>query len=150
MNIINKISKIIKDKKLLNEIEEYFIKNEIDFYFSYMTIKKNMISEYGYLLNYVSNGKVETFDDLDKVLENKEVILKNIDDELSKKVLREEANLNISNESAKTNMEDLKTIILTISNLKEYAKTLNLSLDEILEIYKNKEIKDETKLVYWL
>ena len=145
MNIINKISKIIKDKKLLNEIEEYFIKNEIDFYFSYMTIKKNMISEYGYLLNYVSNGKVETFDDLDKVLENKEVILKNIDDELSKKVLREEANLNISNESAKTNMEDLKTIILTILNLKEYAKTLNLSLDEILEIYKNKEIKNETK-----
>ncbi|MDU7070446.1 hypothetical protein [Campylobacter ureolyticus] len=42
-------------------------------------------------------------------------------------------------------MEDLKTIILTILNLKEYAKTLNLSLDEILEIYKNKEIKDETK-----
>lgn len=145
MNIINKISKIIKDKKLLKEIEEYFIKNEIDFYFSYMTIKKNMISEYGYLLNYVSNGEVETFNDLDKVLENKEVILKNIDDELSKKVLREEANLNISNESAITNMEDLKTIILTISNLKEYAKTLNLSLDEILEIYKNKEIKDETK-----
>lgn len=145
MNIINKISKIIKDKKLLKEIEEYFIKNEIDFYFSYITIKKNMISEYGYLLNYVSNGKVETFDDLDKVLENKEVILKNIDDELSKKVLREEANLNISNESAKTNMEDLKTIILTILNLKEYAKTLNLSLDEILEIYKNKEIKNETK-----
>lgn len=145
MNIINKISKIIKDKKLLNEIEEYFIKNEIDFYFSYITIKKNMISEYGYLLNYVSNGEVETFNDLNKVLENKEVILKNIDDELSKKVLREEANLNISNESAKTNMEDLKTIILTISNLKEYAKTLNLSLDEILEIYKNKEIKNETK-----
>lgn len=145
MNIINKISKTIKDKKLLKEIEEYFIKNEIDFYFSYITIKKNIISEYGYLLNYVSNGEVETFNDLNKVLENKEVILKNIDDELSKKVLREEANLNISNESAKTNMEDLKTIILTISNLKEYAKTLNLSLDEILEIYKNKEIKDETK-----
>lgn len=145
MNIINKISKIIKDKKLLNEIEEYFIKNEIDFYFSYMTIKKNMISEYGYLLNYVSNGKVETFDDLDKVLENKEVILKNIDDELSKAVLVEGAYYNISNENARTNMEDLKTIILTISNLKEYAKTLNLSLDEILEIYKNKEIKNETK-----
>lgn len=145
MNIINKISKTIKDKKLLKEIEEYFIKNEIDFYFSYITIKKNIISEYGYLLNYVSNGEVETFNDLNKVLENKEVILKNIDDELSKKVLREEANLNISNESAKTNMEDLKTIILTISNLKEYAKTLNLSLDKILEIYKNKEIKDETK-----
>lgn len=88
---------------------------------------------------------METFDNLDKVLENKEIILKNINNELSKKVLREEANLNISNESARTNMEDLKTIILTISNLKEYAKTLNLSLDEILEIYKNKEIKDETK-----
>ena len=145
MNIINKISKIIKDKKLLKEIEEYFIKNEIDFYFSYMTIKKNMISEYGYLLNYVSNGKVETFDDLDKVLENKEIILKNIDNELSKAVLVEGAYYNISNESARTNMEDLKTIILTILNLKEYAKTLNLSLDEILEIYKNKEIKDETK-----
>lgn len=145
MNIINKISKIIKDKKLLKEIEEYFIKNEIDFYFSYMTIKKNAISEYGYLLNYVSNGKVKTFDDLDKVLENKEIILKNIDDELSKAVLVEEAYYNISNKSARINMEDLKTIILTISNLKEYAKTLNLSLDEILEIYKNKEIKDETK-----
>ena len=138
MNIINKISKI-------KEIEEYFIKNEIDFYFSYITIKKNIISEYGYLLNYVSNGKVETFDDLDKVLENKEIILKNIDDELSKAVLVEGAYYNISNESAKTNMEDLKTIILTILNLKEYAKTLNLSLDEILEIYKNKEIKNETK-----
>lgn len=145
MNITNKISKIIKDKKLLKEIEEYFIKNEIDFYFSYMTIKKNIISEYGYLLNYVSNGEVETFNDLDKVLENKEVILKNIDDELSKTVLVEGAYYNISNESARTNMEDLKTIILTILNLKEYAKTLNLSLDEILEIYKNKEIKDETK-----
>ena len=145
MNIINKISKIIKDKKLLKEIEEYFIKNEIDFYFSYITIKKNIISEYGYLLNYVSNGEVETFDDLDKVLENKEIILKNIDNELSKAVLVEGAYYNISNESARTNMEDLKTIILTISNLKEYAKTLNLSLDEILEIYKNKEIKDETK-----
>lgn len=145
MNIINKISKIIKDEKLLKKIEEYFIKNEIDFYFSYMTIKKNIISEYGYLLNYVSNGKVETFDDLNKVLKNKEVILKNIDDELSKAVLVEGAYYNISNESAKTNMQDLKTIILTISNLKEYAKTLNLSLDEILEIYKNKKIKDETK-----
>lgn len=145
MNIINKISKIIKDKKLLKEIEEYFIKNEIDFYFSYITIKKNIISEYGYLLNYVSNGEVKTFDDLDKVLENKEIILENIDNELSKKVLREEANLNISNESAKTNMEDLKTIILTILNLKKYAKTLNLSLDEILEIYKNKETNYERK-----
>lgn len=145
MNIINKIPKTIKDKKPLKEIKEYFIKNEIDFYFSYMIIKKNVISEYGYLLNYVSNGKVETFDDLDKVLENKEIILKNIDDELSKAVLVEGAYYNISNESARTNMEDLKTIILTISNLKEYAKTLNLSLDEILEIYKNKEIKDETK-----
>lgn len=145
MNIINKISKIIKDKKLLKKIEEYFIKNEIDFYFSYITIKKNIISEYGYLLNYVSNGEVKTFDDLDKVLENKEIILKNIDNELSKKVLREEANLNISNESAKINMEDLKTIILTILNLKEYAKTLNLSLDEILEIYKNKETNYERK-----
>lgn len=145
MNIINKISKILKDKQLLKEIEEYFIKNEIDFYFSYITIKKNIISEYGYLLNYVSNGEVETFDNLDKVLKNKEVILKNIDDELSKAVLVEGAYYNISNESARTNMEDLKTIILTISNLKEYAKTLNLSLDEILEIYKNKEIKDETK-----
>lgn len=145
MNIINKIYKIVKDKQLLKEIEEYFIKNEIDFYFSYITIKKNVISEYGYLLNYVSNGEVETFDDLDKVLKNKEVILKNIDDELSKAVLVEGAYYNISNESARTNMEDLKTIILTILNLKEYAKTLNLSLDEILEIYKNKEIKDETK-----
>ena len=145
MNIINKISKIIKDKKLLKEIEEYFIKNEIDFYFSYITIKKNIISEYGYLLNYVSNGEVKTFDDLDKVLENKEIILENIDNELSKKVLREETNLNISNESAKTNMEDLKTIILTILNLKKYAKTLNLSLDEILEIYKNKETNYERK-----
>lgn len=145
MNIINKISKIIKDKKLLKEIEEYFIKNEIDFYFSYITIKKNIISEYGYLLNYVSNGEVKTFDDLDKVLENKEIILENIDNELSKKVLREEANLNISNKSAKTNMEDLKTIILTILNLKKYAKTLNLSLDEILEIYKNKETNYERK-----
>lgn len=145
MNIINKISKIIEDKKLLKEIEEYFIKNEIDFYFSYITIKKNIISEYGYLLNYVSNGEVETFDDLDKVLKNKEIILKNIDDELSKAVLVEGAYYNISDESARMHMEDLKTIILTISNLKEYAKTLNLSLDEILEIYKNKEIKDETK-----
>jgi hypothetical protein len=146
MNIINKIPKTKKDKKLLKEIKEYFIKNGIDFYFSYMTIKKNVISEYGYLLNYVSNGEVKTFDDLDKVfLENKEIILKNIDDELSKAVLVEGAYYNISNESARTNMEDLKTIILTISNLKEYAKTLNLNLDEILEIYKNKEIKDETK-----
>ena len=57
---------------------------------------------------------------------------------MSKAVLVEGAYYNISNESA-------KTIILTILNLKEYAKTLNLSLDEILEIYKNKEIKDETK-----
>ena len=88
---------------------------------------------------------METFDNLDKVLETKEIILKNINNELSKKVLREEANLNISNESARTNMEDLKTIILTISNLTEYAKTFNLRLDQILEIYKNKEIKDETK-----
>lgn len=145
MNIINKISKTIKDEKLLKEIEEYFIKNEIDFYFSYMTIKKNIISEYGYLLNYVSNGKVKTFNDLDKVLKNKEIILKNIDDELSKAVLVEGAYYNISNESARTNMEDLKTIILTILNLKEYAKTLNLSLDEILKIYKNKETNYERK-----
>ena len=40
MNIINKIPKTIKDKKPLKEIKEYFIKNEIDFYFSKALIEK--------------------------------------------------------------------------------------------------------------
>lgn len=38
-----------------------------------------------------------------------------------------------------------KKIILTIYILNEYAKTLNYSIDEILNIFKNQEIRNEAK-----
>lgn len=42
-------------------------------------------------------------------------------------------------------MEDLKKIILIICILDEYAKSLNYSIDEILNIFKNQEIRNEAK-----
>lgn len=119
------------------------MENKINFYFDCLNINNNIVREFHYLLPYISDGKVENFDDLEGIVKYKETILKNINIELSKKILSEEAYYNISNFTARSNMENLKIIVITIQNLNNYANSLNLSISQILEIFKNKKIENE-------
>lgn len=137
--------KKLKNKKTIKEINNFFQENKINFYHAYLVIDGNVINEFNYLIRYISDTEVENFDDLNKVIKNKDMLINSIEKELSRKILNEEAHFNISNVSARKNMEDLKKIILIICILNEYAKSLNYSIDEILNIFKNQEIRNEAK-----
>lgn len=116
------------------EIKKFLSDNRIDFNgFGGFNVNNLVVDEFGYLLKYVSKGHVKVFDDLEKIYKEKDMILTNINNECAKNILREEENLNISHETAVSNMLNLKGIIIKICSFVEKCHELNLNYLEVKE-----------------
>ena len=116
------------------EIKKFLSDNRIDFNgFGGFNVNNLVVDEFGYLLKYVSNGHVGVFDDLEKIYKEKDMILTNINDECEKNILREEENLNVSHETAVSNMLNLKGIIIKICSFVEKCQELNINYLEVKE-----------------
>ena len=127
--MFNFISESFKKAKINKFLEQ----NRINFngYGGGLNIDGLVVKEFGYLLNYISGGTISNFYDLDKIYQNKGMLLANIDKECVKDILKEEDHLNISHETAVYNQNNLKNIIIKICDFIDICKNLNLNYIEI-------------------
>ncbi|KAB7687681.1 hypothetical protein GBN24_14310 [Plesiomonas shigelloides] len=97
--------------------------------FGGLVIHNLVVSEFGYLLRYLTKGKIERFDDFDLINENKELIFSAMHEELSKEVLRETEVFGYSREITEENINNLKEIIITICSYVDLCRKLELDLN---------------------
>jgi hypothetical protein len=83
--------------------------------FDGLSIKGDVVSEFSYLLRYVTNGALENFNDFQAIYEHREHILRAVERELSQELMREQA-FGVSRETAETHLKKLAAIVTTISD----------------------------------
>ena len=72
------------------------------------------VSDFGYLIRYMTDGKIDSFSDLRAISENKMAIEEAIEQELSRDVLRESEVFGYSREIAEGNILRLQKIVNSI------------------------------------
>lgn len=87
-----------------------------------ITVNGLLISEFGYLLRYYSNGKLDHFDNLQAIAESSNNLIAAIDAELMADETREQQNLGVSRSTAIANLGNLRSIILTLTAYQERKK----------------------------
>lgn len=87
-----------------------------------ITVNGLLISEFGYLLRYYSNGKLDNFDNLQAIAELSDSLIAAIDTELMADETKEQRNLGVSRNTAIANLGNLRSIILTLTAYLERKK----------------------------
>ena len=80
------------------------------------TVHGLLIHEFGYLLRYYSNEKLDCFDDLQALYNIRNDVLDAIEKDISSKRTKEEESLGVSRETAIANLKNLKEIIISLCN----------------------------------
>ncbi len=93
-----------------------------------LCIHSLVVSEFGYLLRYLTDGKVDSFDDFEKIVETTPLIHSSAKHELEKNVLKEEENLKISHELATRNIQKLLDIVECINKYVDLCKREEIPL----------------------
>lgn len=88
--------------------------------FGGLVIDHLVVNEFSYLLRFLTDGKLESFNDFQKIYEEKSKILHNIELELAKENMKEEEAFHVSRATAEGNMRNLANIISKISEYYEY------------------------------
>jgi len=84
-----------------------------------LSINGKIVSEFGYLLRYYTDGELDSFIDRSKIYAVKDQVIKSIDEDFLNEKTREEKNLRVSRTTAEANMRNLKFIIIALSNYYE-------------------------------
>jgi len=106
---------------------EFMKKNEIDFAgYGGLNMHRQVVREYGYLLRYVTEGEIETFQDFQAIRDSNIGIIKSIDKELTKPLLRESEVYGYSRQTAEGNLARLKALISTITEYVDLCETLDI------------------------
>ena len=84
--------------------------------FNFTDWEKASIQEFGYILSVLSDGKYKeiTEDNLENIAIHSKSLLKAIDEEFQKEQLTEQIRLNIDKDTAMTNLNNMKNIIISI------------------------------------
>jgi hypothetical protein len=96
--------------------------------FGGLIIHGMVASEFGYLLRYLTVGKLERINEFEKIREEKDQILLAITNELGKSALRESEVFRISREDAIGNMNNLRVIIECICDYVDLCRSLDIEL----------------------
>ncbi|WP_017445686.1 hypothetical protein [Gayadomonas joobiniege] len=84
-----------------------------------LSINNKLVSEFGYLLRYYTDGELESFTDRGQIHRVKDQVLAAVDQDLSNSKTREEEALGISRATAEANLRNLKAIVTALSNYHE-------------------------------
>lgn len=99
-----------------SEIDLFMAKHEMTFHgFGGLNIHSMLVREFGYLLRYITDKKIDSLSDFRVIANNSEMINLNIKRELSKDVLRESEALGVSRQTAEGNMTRLRGIVNVIT-----------------------------------
>jgi len=97
--------------------------------FSGLIIHNLIVSEFSYLLRYLTDNRIERFNDFYLIHKNKNEILSAIEIELEKDVLKESEVFGYSREITEGNIKNLRAIIICICEYVDLCDSLNLELD---------------------
>jgi len=115
--------------KRVRKVAEFMDKNEINFAgYGGLNIHRQVVKEYGYLLRYITDGKLDTFQDFRAIRDSHVDIIKSIDQELAKPLLRESEVYGYSRQTAEGNLVRLKALISTITEYTDLCETLGIDL----------------------
>lgn len=100
---------------LPKEVKEFIAEHEILFNgYGGLNINRQVVSEYGYLVRMIGDGKLEALSDFRAVFDHGVFLRENIRKELSKKVLRESEVFGYSRQTTEGNMIRLQGLVETI------------------------------------
>jgi hypothetical protein len=88
-----------------------------------------VVDDFDYLLSYLTNEKLDTFRNLEKIAGIWPVVESAAASELLKPILREEESLNISHTTAINNVENILIIVKTISEYVAECNRLSLPIN---------------------
>lgn len=118
MLILNKLMSIITKKKTnpkTAKVQEFMAKINMTFNgYGGLCMHSLVVSDFGYLIRYLTEGKIDSFSDFRAITENKELIEKSIKRELSKEILRESEAFGYSREISEGNILRLQKIVNSI------------------------------------
>lgn len=118
MRILEQIKGLIVKEKLCPKtakVREFMTGIDMDFKgYGGLNMHRLAVSEFGYLIRYLTDGKIDSFSDLRVIAENKIVIEESIEKELSRDVLRESEVFGYSREITEGNILRLQTIVNSI------------------------------------
>ncbi|QXQ20684.1 hypothetical protein [Pseudomonas tolaasii] len=115
--------------KRVRKVAEFMDKNEMNFAgYGGLNIHRQVVREYGYLLRYITEGKLDTFQDFRAIRDSHVDIIKSIDQELAKPLLRESEVYGYSRQTAEGNLIRLKALIATITEYTNLCETLGINL----------------------
>lgn len=81
-----------------------------------LSINNKLVSEFGYLLRYYTDGQLESFSDRSKIHSVKDQVISAVDQDLASEKTREEEVYGISRATAEANLRNLKAIVIALSN----------------------------------
>ncbi|MCG5514448.1 hypothetical protein [Ectothiorhodospira shaposhnikovii] len=84
-----------------------------------LSINGKLVSEFGYLLRYYTDGNLDSFSDRSKLYAVKSQVIEAVDQDLAAEKTREEEALGISRATAEANLRNLKAIVTALSNYYE-------------------------------
>jgi hypothetical protein len=118
VRILEKFRNLIAKKKVCPntaKVQEFMAEIDMTFNgYGGLSMHRLAVSEFGYLIRYLTGGKIESFSDFRVIVENKEVIDESIKKELSKDVLRESEVFGYSRETTEGNILRLQKIVNSI------------------------------------
>ena len=136
-NILTKIYDFLARKTPSNapldtrvrQVVDFMNKNEINFNgYGGLNIHRQVVREYGYLLRYVTEGKLDTFEDFQGIRDHQAAIVENIDRELAKPMLRESEVFGYSRQTAEGNLLRMKALVETIALYTALCETLGIDI----------------------
>lgn len=113
----------------VRQVVDFMEKHEINFDgYGGLNIHRQVVREYGYLLRYVTESKLDTFSDFRAIRDHRAVILENIDSELAKPVLREAEVFGYSRQTTEGNLVRMRALVETISLYTALCETLDVDI----------------------
>ncbi|KIP18467.1 hypothetical protein KY49_3598 [Burkholderia sp. MSHR3999] len=125
--------KWINDRTKRNAVEEFCNKWRFHLYDEYgFVVDGLLVSEFGYLLRYVTSGKHDSFKNFEAIADDYAAIDGAIFKEMSKAVPKE-AEVNFTSpDGARRNLENMRYIVKAITEYVALAKTLELPINPLL------------------
>lgn len=101
--------------------------------FGGLVVNELVANEFGYLLRYLTDGKLDSFSDLRKICGNRELILDAIDVELAKELPRESEVFHYPREIAEGNLLNLRVIVETTCEYVDLCDRYRFGIHEFLD-----------------
>jgi hypothetical protein len=115
LNRIIGIFRSAKSNPLPKEIKEFIVIHDIKFNgFGGLNVNREVVSEYGYLVRMLTEGRLETLYEFREVFNHAELLREKIKLELSRDVLRESEVFGYSRQTTEGNILRLQGLVETI------------------------------------